>query len=233
MQPYFFPYFGHFSLVAACDEWIVFDTCQYTPKSWMNRNRLRRPDGKWCWMTAPLANGSIHIRANEARLLDPARARHSIIGQLSHFRRAPFHSLVVGVVEEAFAGDDDLVALNVRGLAAVCRVLGLPFRYRMCSNLGLRPPTAMGAGDWAPFICRHVGASAYINPVGGRHLFDPAAFRAAGVTPEFIAARQPPPATPVLSVLDSLLWHGPARVRDAVLDYTVIAGSSVGAPALA
>ena len=31
MQPYFFPYLGHFSLIAAVDEWIVFDVTQYTP----------------------------------------------------------------------------------------------------------------------------------------------------------------------------------------------------------
>jgi hypothetical protein len=30
MQPYFFPYLGHFALIAAVDEWVVFDVTQYT-----------------------------------------------------------------------------------------------------------------------------------------------------------------------------------------------------------
>jgi hypothetical protein len=43
MQPYFFPYLGHFGLIAAVDQWIVFDVTQYTPKTW-NRNPSLHPD---------------------------------------------------------------------------------------------------------------------------------------------------------------------------------------------
>lgn len=32
MQPYFFPYLGHFSLIASVDRWYVFDITQYTPE---------------------------------------------------------------------------------------------------------------------------------------------------------------------------------------------------------
>ncbi len=52
MQPYFFPYLGHFGLIAACDRWVVFDTCQYTPRSWMNRNRVLHPAEGWTWATS-------------------------------------------------------------------------------------------------------------------------------------------------------------------------------------
>ena len=29
MQPYFFPYLGHFSLISSVDKWVVFDVTQY------------------------------------------------------------------------------------------------------------------------------------------------------------------------------------------------------------
>lgn len=45
MQPYFFPYPGHFALIAHVDQWLVFDITQYTPKTWMNRNRILHPRG--------------------------------------------------------------------------------------------------------------------------------------------------------------------------------------------
>ena len=44
MHPFFFPYLGHFALIAAVDQWIVFDVTQYTPKTWMNRNPILQPD---------------------------------------------------------------------------------------------------------------------------------------------------------------------------------------------
>ena len=60
MQPYFFPYIGYFSLIANTDLWVVFDTPQYTRKSWMNRNRILHPRG-WTpefrgWMNLPQAS---------------------------------------------------------------------------------------------------------------------------------------------------------------------------------
>jgi hypothetical protein len=38
MQPYFFPYLGHFALIANVDSWVVFDVTQSTPNSWISCN---------------------------------------------------------------------------------------------------------------------------------------------------------------------------------------------------
>ena len=167
MQPYFFPYPGHFALIARCDEWVVFDITQYTPKTWMNRNRVLHPDGGPHWISVPLANGSISIKTSEARVLDPAGACRSVLGKLSHYRRqAPFFKAVEDLVREAFAlptGDDSLVHLNLRGLDAVCGYLGLDFKRRIASELQLDLPAQLAPGDWALEIGRRLGAKAYLN----------------------------------------------------------------------
>lgn len=225
MQPYFFPYFGHFALIAAVDEWIVFDVTQYTPKTWMNRNRILHPKEGWQYLNVPLANSSISIRTHEARVLDPAGAQASILGKLTAFRRhAPFHAPVCELVRAAFAGaaDDSLCSLNVSTLRTVCSYLGIPFSYRICSQLDLEFPDPMEAGDWAPFVCNALGATGYVNPAGGRALFDPATFARIGVTLEFadVAEFSYDPAPfcyePHLSIVDVLLWNAPERVADAL-----------------
>lgn len=225
MQPYFFPYFGHFSLISAVDEWIVFDVTQYTPKTWMNRNRILHPKEGWQYVSVPLANGSISIRTCEAKLLDPASAEGALIGKLTAFRRqAPFHGQVVDLIRRAYSGrsDDSLCALNVSALQAVCAYLGLPFSYRICSDLGLTFPEQMEAGDWAPFICKALGASSYVNPIGGRALFDRSQFASVGVelmfaeVGEFAYDPAPYRYEPHLSILDVLLWNEPGRVAAAL-----------------
>lgn len=227
MQPYFFPYPGHFALIARCDEWVVFDITQYTPKTWMNRNRVLHPDGGPHWISVPLANGSISIKTAEARVLDPAGTCRSVLGKLSHYRRqAPYFKAVEDLVREAFAlppGDDSLVHLNLRGLDAVCRYLGLDFKRRIASELQLDLPAQLAAGDWALEICRRLGATAYLNPAGGAALFDPARYEDAGVSlgflehqpVEYTQGRYPP--TPGLSILDMLMWNPPEWVREALL----------------
>jgi hypothetical protein len=228
MQPYFFPYLGHFSLIAACDQWIVFDITQYTPKSWMNRNRILHPNQGCKWLTVPLANGSIHIRTEEARLLDPIAARDSVLGHLSHYRRAPHYAAVRELVAEAFTEDSSLVRLNARALQAVCRYIGLPFPHRICSEIDLPLRSGLGAGDWAREICAALGAKSYVNPIGGRALFDPASFTARGIELDFLQADTFTYDTgrfgfePNLSVLDALMWNRPETVRAAVERYRLV-----------
>ena len=232
MQPYFFPYLGHFSLIAACDRWYVFDITQYTPKGWMNRNRVRHPEGGPNWISVPLRHSSISIRTCDAQVQDVAAAERMVLGKLSHYRRhAPFARAVESLVREAFAlpeGDSSLTHLDVRGLTTVCSYLGLPFTPQICSELALDLPADLGPGDWAPEIASRVGADAYLNPASGRALFEPAAFQARGVRLEFLqpqpwayAAGPFEPASD-LSILDVLMWNEPAVVRQALQERAAI-----------
>ena len=153
MQPYFFPYLGHFALIAAVDEWIVFNVTQYTRKSWINRNRVLHPDRSWQYVTIPLANSSIHIKIADARIGRFREQKKHVLGKLSHYRRqAPYYRETCEIVRNTFAGlrDDGLVSLNVAGLRSVCQYLGLPFRYRIGSQLKLDWPEGLTAGQSAP-----------------------------------------------------------------------------------
>jgi len=221
MQPYFFPYLGHFALIAQTDAWVVFDITQYTPKTWMNRNRVLHPKEGWNYISVPLANSSISIKTSEAQVLNLDDARRSILGKLTHYRRAPHYKAVEALVQESMAdhGDDSsLVKLNVRGLEAVCRYLGLPFDYRICSELDLALPDALTPGGWAPAICAALGASGYVNPIGGRELFDPQDFASREIDLQFLSFDHPVYEVgayqfePGLSILDVLMWNAPETV---------------------
>lgn len=243
MQPYFFPYPGHFALISRCEDWYVFDLTQYTPKSWINRNRVLHPGGGPNWISVPLANSSIHIRIADARVQDVAGTARAMLGKLSHYRkRAPHCRAVEAIVAETFAlpsGDESLVHLNLRGLTAVCQYLGLPFRPRICSELDLDLPAACGAGDWALEIASRVGATAYLNPISGRGLFDPSRFAARGIELQFVDpqpwhyAQGTGPAVPGLSILDALMWNDAASVAAAIRAAAVVvaAGPAQGSAA--
>jgi hypothetical protein len=117
MQPYFFPYMGDFALIANVDAWIVFDITQYTPKTWINRNRVLHPTSGANWVSIALKNSRRSIKIREARVLDVAAAARSTLGKLGHYRRfAPYERAVEEIVRATFdavADDDSLVALVV------------------------------------------------------------------------------------------------------------------------
>jgi len=232
MQPYFFPYLGHFSLIAAVDEWIVFDITQYTPKTWMNRNRILHPSAGWQYVTVPLSNSSISIKTHEAKILSIGDARSNIVGKLSHYKKkAPHFEAVIKLINSVFDSeidDDSLVQLNVRGLKAVCSYLNIPFNYRICSEMNLTLPEIMHPGDWALEICSQLGATSYLNPSSGRDIFDAAAFDRRGVSlqfaqpTEYIYNTSPYKYEPGLSILDVLMWNPPDNVAEEVHNRLVI-----------
>lgn len=235
MQPYFFPYLGYFSLIASVDKWIVFDVTQYTPKTWMNRNRILHPKVGWQYVTVPLSNSSISIKTTEAKVLNFGDTKQSIIGKLSHYKRtAPYFCQVNKVVQQAFDGslDDSLVSLNVSALCAVCDYLKIPFSYQICSKLTLEFPPKLGAGEWAPYLCQALGASEYVNPAGGRDIFDMSVFQQRGITlyfAEFAEFKYMTPSysyEPNLSVIDVMMWNSPQDIVDGITQGTKLIKSS-------
>lgn len=239
MQPYFFPYLGYFALIDQSDAWVVFDVTQYTPKTWMNRNRVLHPRAGWQWVTVPLSNSSNSITTSEARILNRRAARDSALGKLSHYRRrAPHWREVEDLVRAAFdaSESDSLVSLNVSSLSVVCRYLGIPFERSVCSELGLDLGGVSHPGGWAPAIASTLQASEYLNPIGGGHLFRQAEFRRLGI--ELLLLEMPlfeyPTARysfePNLSVLDVLMWNDPGRVREALATASVSAAWETVSP---
>lgn len=221
MQPYFFPYLGHFSLINSVDKWIVFDVTQYTPKSWMNRNRILHPTEGWQYVTVPLANSSISIKSYEANVLNLGQTKQSIIGKLTHYKRkAPYFHQVNEVVRQAFDGavNRSLVSLNVSALNAVCEYLGIPFSYQICSRFEFSYPDNLEPGDWAPHICQLLGASEYVNPIGGKDLFDVSLFQQRKIKlyfAEFVEFKYLTPSynyQPHLSILDVMMWNSPETI---------------------
>ncbi len=226
MQPYFFPYMGHFSLIAHTDEWIVFDITQYTPKTWMNRNRILHPQSGWNWVSVPLSNSSISIKTMDARIQDIQSTGKSILGKLSHYRKtAPYYFEVESIVREVFSSskdDDSLVHLNLKGLDLICEYIGLPFKRNICSEMGLVFPKEIDAGGWALEICSQLGADSYLNPVGGKALFDTTRFKERGIELNFLRSLEFSyetatfPFIPGLSIIDVLMWNDPAKVHHAI-----------------
>lgn len=230
MQPYFFPYLGHFALIAHCDRWVVFDTTQYTPKSWMSRNRILHPNDGWTYISVPLANGSIHITTKQAILGSFAQFAASLRGKLSHYRhRAPFAPEVGSLVDDILrVPTDSLVDLNVRALETICSYIGIPFNYEHasdydCESLGVDHP-----GGWAPAISALLGAREYINPIGGRQLFRPGDFDSRGIAlkflefSDFVYGTDPYRYQPGLSIIDVMMWNAPQAIRSAVASNTRI-----------
>lgn len=222
MQPYFFPYIGYFDLIFQTDQWVVFDVVQYNARSWMNRNRIHHPTHGTQYISAPVRHADHGTPIGEVRLADKATAVSRIVGQLSHYRQhAPHYTSVIELVHEAFASSDGdrLVDLNIAGLRGVCRYLDIPFRWTLCSDLKIDFSNIEHPGQWALKIAKHLDASEYLNPPGGRALFRREEWSAESIALKFTNLPKihydcrPYEFLEHLSILDVLMWVSPESVR--------------------
>lgn len=221
MQPYFFPYFGYFDHISRCDIWVVFDLTQYTPCSWITRNRVLRPDQGWQYILCEV-HGSENIPISSVKLCNRKKTRDKILGKLTHYKKyAPYYKQVVGIINRTFeaARADTITDIDVSGLSAVCDYLSIPFKPLIASEAGFDLPEITHSGQWALEISHLLGAKTYVNTPGGQELFRPDEFAERGIrlgftgVPRLTYDCKPYAYEPHLSILDVMMWSDPDVIR--------------------
>ena len=220
MQPYFLPYIGYFQLVAAADEFIVYDDIQYTKKGWINRNRYLC-EGRDRLFTLPVQQGPSLADVHE-RSLAAGFDRPALLNRLREaYRQAPHFDETFPLVESVVRrGEGNLFAYVFGSIRDVCGHLGLATRLTVSSTLGVDRALA-GAGRVIA-LCRRAGADTYINPIGGRELYAADEFARHGIALRFLRSgevRYPQFGAgfvPALSIVDVLMFNGREGTRRLV-----------------
>lgn len=206
MQPYFLPYAGYFRLFAMTDLFVVFDCVQFPRRGWVHRNRLRDRQGAPRWLTLPLAPAPREVAIRDLRYRPDGAAE--MTAQTRRFPLFDAPAAAAAPLAHAASTPDALPVDHLcTTLGLACRALGLPFNVVRSSTLGIDP--ALRGGERIVAIAATLGAKRYLNPPGGRALYDPAEFRRHGLRLQFL----PPYEGPVDSILQRLHDDGGDRLR--------------------
>lgn len=223
MQPYFFPYLGHFALIKHVDAWVVFDTAQFRPRSYMVRNAIPKPNGGTQRVGISVDKGSIHQSVGQTYLKSPEKDKVSLLGSLSHYKgKTRNYEQVSQLVSRCFdgAGATSLAEFNYQSLRETAEFLGITVDWLFASDIDIDHARVQGPGDWAPLIAEALGATSYLNPIGGRHLFNAETFQTLGIELRFLEFIEQPyqpkgcSYVPNMSILDPLMWLSADEIRD-------------------
>ncbi len=220
MQPYFFPYIGYFQLIEAVDLFIVYDNIKYTKKGWINRNRMLQ-DGKDAMFSLPLRRDSDHLNVRERRLAQEFD-RDKLLNQLrGAYAKAPRFAEVMPLLERVLHHQrDNLFDYLHHALSQTCAHLQLNTPIRVSSTVDIDP--GLKNQDKVIALSKAVGASTYVNAIGGIELYEPDVFSQHGLELRFIRARPfeyrqfGAPFVPWLSIVDVLMFNPLDAVRTTV-----------------
>jgi hypothetical protein len=222
MQPYFLPYIGYFQLMSVVDKFVLLDDVNFINRGWINRNRIA-VNGEPHWVTLPLAKASQNRLINEIELVDDPLWKRKTLRTLElSYRRAPHSSEVLSLFSDILKeARGSLSVFLFHQLQRMADYVGI--KAQIGATSAVYPKEGRAGQDRIIDICLREGATSYANLPGGRELYDPASFAAAGIEllfldPNFqaLTLRHSGNEGPFLSILDLVMLNSAATVRDAV-----------------
>lgn len=183
MQPYFLPYAGYFRLFHETDLFVIYDCVQFIRRGWIHRNRFGNANGELSWLTLPLAKAPQEALITELAFTDDSAIRMQ--EQQNKFPLFKQSSYLDSDYREAIMQFSlHPVAYITQLLKLSCEKLQLPFNIAYSSQLQL--PAAVKGQDRIIAISKHFNADVYINPPGGRDLYDANAFKQHNIELQFL-----------------------------------------------
>ena len=215
-QPNYLPWIGTFIKIARCDRFIVLDDAQYTKGGFINRNRIKTPQGP-AWLSIPVClKGRFGLPVNRVPVAHGDRwvAVHRKTLQ-ANYGRAPYFDVVMKDVLDPILRSDgphwsDLAALNTALIERICAFLEIRTPMVNASRHGLDSRSTERLVD----LVRAEGGTAYLSGRGGDRYQDAGRFDQAGIDLVYNDFDHPRYAqmwgdfVPGLSIIDLLFCRG-------------------------
>jgi len=221
VQSNYIPWKGYFDLIAATDEFILYDDAQYTRRDWRNRNQIKTPQGVQ-WLTVPVrVKGRYHQSIRETEIDGTEWAEQHWTRLRQNYARAPHFARYAPELEALYlhGRHDTLSALNLAMLTWVNRQLSIATRMSSSSDYTLEGDRT----DKLLNLCLQAGATEYLSGPAARDYLDESRFAAAQVAVRWFDYPAYPPYAQLwgefvhgVTVLDVLFHCGPDARRHVV-----------------
>jgi hypothetical protein len=174
LQSNYIPWKGYFDLIAAVDEFILYDDMQYTRRDWRNRNKIKTPQGMQ-WLTIPVkVKGKYLQTIRETEISDQlwATTHWKIIEQ--NYHRAPYFEDIACWLRPIYLKNQhiSLSPLNRTLIEAICNYLGIMTKISNSWDYIL----AEGKTERLTALCLQTGASEYFSGPSAKGYIEPAIF---------------------------------------------------------
>ena len=126
LQSNYIPWKGYFDMIAAVDEFILYDDMQYTRRDWRNRNQIKTPQGIQ-WLTVPVQVKGKYDQKIKDTLIDGSEWAITHWKTLAqNYRRAPHFDEVATLLEPLYMESYSHISqLNRRFIQTICHYLGI------------------------------------------------------------------------------------------------------------
>lgn len=184
LQSNYIPWKGYFDLIAAVDEFIIYDEMQYTKNDWRNRNKIKTANGLE-WITIPVRVESLSQRICDTQVFDKKWAKkHKATLQTNYAKARCFNEVKDFVFElyEQAEGRASLSEINYIFIKGICDFLGIETKISYSSDYDL----GIGKSERLVNLCKQSNASVYLSGPSAKDYIDNDLFELNNITLEWM-----------------------------------------------
>ncbi|MHC4214282.1 MAG: WbqC family protein [Planctomycetota bacterium] len=228
MQPGYFPWPGFFDLVYRVDQFIIYDSVDYSTRTWRSRNKIRvKRDPGWSWLTVPVEKGS-HLKSiKDVKIVNSNWQTKHLNLIKTNYKDATYFHPVMDAFKEVFQKNWKwLVDLDFHILKTFLAFFG-GCRTKLIHSSDLDLTVKNGKTEKLLDVCRCVNADYLYESRGSTAYFDAGVFEGTSIAVEF-QDYQPPvydqvfqPSIAGLSTLDLVMNCGPTSLKKILGKYEI------------
>lgn len=219
MQPYFFPYLGYFQLLNYVDEFILLDDVNYITRGWIERNIIIVNKMPYKF-SLPLKGKGRNSIINELELHESFKMwRERFLKTIREsYNKCDEYSKAYLLVEEIlFYEGQNLFELLENSLNLILKYLDIKCSLSRASFYQIS-----GKGqDRILELSQKKEAKIYINPIGGKQLYDSSIFKQKEIELKFHKIDESyfelNKINPYISIIDYLMKYSPDQIRNSLL----------------
>ena len=221
MQPYFLPYVGYFQLINSVDKFVVYNNIQYTKRGWINRNKYLL-NNKSKYFTIPVEKFSQKQSILKIKI-SKIYQKEKILRQFYNaYRNAPFFNQTNKLLTRIIMfPSQNLFEYIYFSISTICKYLNIKTKIFISSNIKFNH--SLKSENKVIDICKKLNGSIYINPEGGKKIYNKNNFKKFKLNLKFLHTidfkyRQFDEKIfiPKLSIIDLLMFNSKKKVEKII-----------------
>ncbi len=227
MQPYYFPYIGYWQLMNAVDKYVIYDDVNFIKGGWINRNRVLN-NGSASFFNVKMSNASPNLFINEIGAPNDLIYKNKQIKTLEMlYKKAPYYDECIELITSVIMCEEENLALYLKnGIIEIAHLLDMKTEFTLSSEL--TKDNALKGSDKVIAICKELGATEYLNAIGGQELYDRDDFKSEGLGLSFVKTniveykQFKADFVAGLSIIDVLMFNGKEKTKGMLNSYELV-----------
>ena len=169
LQSNYIPWIGYFDLIASVDEFIIYDSMQYTKRDWRNRNIIKTPQGNQ-WLSVPVQSKGQYFQSIFDTKIDGEKWQKDHWKAISmNYAKAPFFKEISKLIEPFYKLHySHLSELNKSLILEICNYLDIQTNILDSSAFELEGDKSEKLLN----ICIQSGANSYLSGPSAKEYLD-------------------------------------------------------------